>query len=83
MYPFVTFESHDRITTYTKCLKYLTLQISSRQKSDTSYYIDFDNKSIKVSKETYNDVENLMVECNKKFDRANLNNFSPSTGASF
>ena len=79
MYPFVTFESHDGVSIYTKCVKYLTLQISSHQKGDTNYWINFDNKNIKVSKEVYMDVENAMVECNKKFDRANLGIVSPAS----
>ena len=79
-YPFVTFESIDGIYTYTHCLKYLSLEVLSRQKSDTTYWIYFNNKCIGVSQETFNDVENLMVECNRKFDRANLNGFSPAPG---
>lgn len=79
MYPFITFESHDGVSIYTKCVKYLTLQVYCETKSSKAYYINFDNKSIKVSKEVYGDVQNVMVECNNKFDRANLGTVFPAS----
>jgi hypothetical protein len=78
-YPFVTFKSIDGVYTYTKCVKYLTLQVMSRQKSDTTYWIDFDKKSIGVSQETYREVDGFMAECNRNFDRARLNYNSASS----
>lgn len=80
MYPFATFESLDKQNIYSLCLKYVTLKMRTLQKTDTKYYICFENLSVEVSKEVYEDVENLMIECNRKFDRANLGSFSPATG---
>jgi RNA binding exosome subunit len=82
MYPFATFEAINGQDLFTLCVKYISLRIINRQKGDTKYYVRFDKDKmeVEVSKETYSDIDNLMVECNKKFDRANLNGFSPASG---
>ena len=74
MYPFATFSGIDGVATYSICLKDLRIHIFSERnrKENTTYWISYDKNSIKVSKETYEAVQGLMIECNVKFNRANL-----------
>ncbi len=68
-YPFVTFTSLDGQNRYSICVKRLVLNMKTLQKSDISYYIRFDLITTPVSRETYEEVENIMIECNRKFER--------------
>ena len=61
MYPFATFYSLDKFTLHSVCLKDLRLQ-----KFKDRYWFDFDKDSIRVSKDTYEEIHGLMLECNKR-----------------
>ena len=72
-YPFATFETLDKSSSFTKCIKYL--QLHKFKDRDITYWVRIEDDSIRVSKETYEAIESLMIECNKKFNRANLPEF--------